>query len=180
MAAFINITFPALSPDPSADANGLAAETNALLRILIAQGTNGNDNSTLLLPPPYVSPPFKPSTQAIQTNCLLLSSLCLALLAAFGIVTARDTVEFLPYEAERHDAIGGRSDSSWFARSLSYTRLMVVASVSWPGSFLIYALVLFFWGLWEHLRSVDAAVSYTVLGFTITLSTLPVIREILM
>ncbi|KAG9044374.1 hypothetical protein FS837_008262 [Tulasnella sp. UAMH 9824] len=148
----IFMTTPALSPDPS-------AEANYLLRLLITK----LDNTTF---PSVPEPPSQSKDlPSVRANCLLYSSLCCSILAAVGAMLAKEWLQ----NFEKGGQVGPVRDQvlrrqhkfngvrHWQLEPM--TRLLP--------TLLLTSVVLFGIGLIEYLVPIDDSVAWVVIAFAI-------------
>lgn len=111
-SAFLALTLPLLSSDPSDDTNALLAQNKALLAqnnaILLQLITGRNDTDTVPTESALPSTTFSPSPNTFITNLLFGLSLALAIMASFLAVLGR---QWLVYYRKRGG--GGPDRERW-------------------------------------------------------------------
>ncbi|KAG8912354.1 hypothetical protein FRC01_005140 [Tulasnella sp. 417] len=150
--AFIAITMPDLSPQPS-------DETNALLRLLVLKVDNNTLTTTDL------SPPFSPKPTSIITNCLLYASLSCSLLAAVGAMMAKEWLQSF----DRSGQTGPLEEQGKFRQCKfnGFKEWQLEAVIKFLPNLVLFAVALFLVGIGLFLYPINTAVAGTVIAFSV-------------
>ncbi|KAG8953870.1 hypothetical protein FRC04_001500 [Tulasnella sp. 424] len=149
--AFISITMPALSPDPT-------TETNTLLRLLVSGA--GNDT----LAHSTISQSFTPEPISVVINCLLYASLSCTLLAAMAALICKEWL----HRFDRAVPTGsfeeqGRLRQRKFDGAQQW---QLEAIIDFLPNIVLFSVTLFFVGLGVYLLTVNTTVAAIVGAFT--------------
>ncbi|KAG8901024.1 hypothetical protein FRC00_009607 [Tulasnella sp. 408] len=149
--AFISMTMPDLSPNPS-------DETNTLLRLLVMKA----DNSTLATAD--LSPPFSPDSTSIIVNCLLYASLSCSLIAAVGAMMAKEWLQSFNRSGQT-----GPLEEQGKLRQRKFNGVEqwhLEAVIKFLPNLLLLSVVLFFAGIGLFLFPINTVVAGTVIAFS--------------
>ncbi|KAG9045647.1 hypothetical protein FS837_005924 [Tulasnella sp. UAMH 9824] len=149
--AFISLTMPDLSPNPS-------DETNNLLRLLVMRA----DNNTLT--PTDLSPAFSPNSNSIIVNCLLYASLSCSLLAAVGAMMAKEWLQSF----DRTGQTGPLEEQGQFRQRKfnGVEQWHLEAVIKFLPNLLLLSVVLFFAGIILFLVPINTSVAGIVIAFS--------------